>query len=180
MSPRLRKLALTAHVGSSVGWLGAVAAFLVLAIAGLTTDDPEVAGGVYIATDLLTWFVLVPLALASLLTGVVQSLGSPWGLFRHYWVLAKLILTAVATVVLLLQTGGIADLGAQAAEGTLAVGQGGNARASLVLHAAGGFVVLVLTTVLAIYKPPGRTRYGQRKSDDPRSGILISRSARAQ
>jgi hypothetical protein len=36
MTPRLRKFALTAHVTSSVGWLGAVAAFLALAVAGLT------------------------------------------------------------------------------------------------------------------------------------------------
>ena len=37
MSPRLRKFALMAHVTSSVGWTGAVAAFLALGIIGTTT-----------------------------------------------------------------------------------------------------------------------------------------------
>ena len=35
MTPGLRKFALTTHVTSSVGWLGAVGAFLALAIAGV-------------------------------------------------------------------------------------------------------------------------------------------------
>ncbi len=34
MKPALRKLTLTAHVTASVGWLGAVAAYLVPAIVG--------------------------------------------------------------------------------------------------------------------------------------------------
>ena len=46
-------------------------------------------------------FVIVPLAIASLLTGVVQALATPWGLFRHYWVVIKLFLTVFATLVLL-------------------------------------------------------------------------------
>ena len=45
--------------------------------------------------------VLVPLSVASLLSGLVQALGTAWGLFRHYWVLIKLMLTVVATAVLL-------------------------------------------------------------------------------
>jgi hypothetical protein len=53
---------------------------------------------------LTTWIVIVPLSLAALLTGVVQSLGTPWGLFRHRWIVAKLALTVVATVLLLVHT----------------------------------------------------------------------------
>ena len=40
--------------------------------------------GAYLAMDLIGWFVIVPLSLASLLTGLVQALGTTWGLFRHY------------------------------------------------------------------------------------------------
>jgi hypothetical protein len=103
MTPRLRKFALTAHVTSSVGWLGAVAAFLALAVASLTSQDAQMVRAAYLAMELTAWFVIVPLAFASLLTGLVQSLGTKWGLFRHYWVLAKLLLTVLATIVLLLQ-----------------------------------------------------------------------------
>lgn len=104
MSPGIRKLALTVHVTTSAGWLGAVAAFLALAIAGLTSQDAQMVRAAYLAMALTTWFVIVPLSLAALLSGLVQSLGTTWDLFRHYWVLVKLLLTIIATAVLLLKT----------------------------------------------------------------------------
>src|SRR5215212_10054849 len=102
MAPRLRKFALTAHVTSSVGWLGAVAGFLALAIAGLTSQDAQTVRAAYLAMELIGWFVLVPLSLVSLLTGLVQALGTAWGLFRHYWILVKLLINVFAAIILLL------------------------------------------------------------------------------
>ena len=83
MAPRLRKFALTAHVTSSVGWLGAVAGFLALAVAGLISPDAQTVRAVYLVMDLTAWYVIVPLCLASVLTGLVSSLSTTWGLFRH-------------------------------------------------------------------------------------------------
>src|SRR5881628_3305955 len=83
MAPSLRKFALTAHVTSSVGLLGSIAAFLALAVAGLTSQDAQIVRAAYLAMDLAARFVIVPLAFASLLTGLIQSLGTPWGLFRQ-------------------------------------------------------------------------------------------------
>src|SRR5216683_7304225 len=103
MTSSLRKLVLTAHVTFSVGWLGAVAAFLVFAIAGLTSQDIQIVRSAYLAMDLTARFVIVPLAFASLVSGLIQSLGTPWGLLRHYWVLLKLLLTTFATIVLLMK-----------------------------------------------------------------------------
>src|SRR5216683_7366776 len=103
MTSSLRKLVLTAHVTFSVGWLGAVAAFLVFAIAGLTSQDIQIVRAAYLAMDLTARFVIVPLAFASLLTGLIQALGTPWGLLRHYWVLAKFLLTVFVTIVLLIK-----------------------------------------------------------------------------
>jgi hypothetical protein len=163
VSPRLRKFALTAHVVSSVGWLGAVAAFLVLAVAGLTRDDPEILRGIYVGMALLTWWVIVPLCAASLLTGILQGLGTPWGLLRHYWVLVKLILTVIATVVLAVRLGDIRFLGEQAADAGLTNTGFRDERATMVVHAGGGLLVLLAATILAIFKPPGRTRYGWRR-----------------
>ncbi|MBA3519246.1 MAG: hypothetical protein H0T75_16780, partial [Rhizobiales bacterium] len=97
MTPSLRKFALAAHVTASVGLLGAVAGFLALAVAGLTSKDPQMVRAAYLATELTASFVIVPLCLAALLTGLVQSLGTSWGLFRHYWVLVKLLLTVLVT-----------------------------------------------------------------------------------
>src|SRR5215218_1506571 len=102
MRPRVRKFALAAHVASSVGWLGAVAAFLALAVVGLTSQNAETVRGAYLVMEPTAWFVLVPLAFASLVTGLVQSLGTSWGLFRHYWVLFKLLINVATTIVLLI------------------------------------------------------------------------------
>ena len=54
MSPGYRKVALTAHVTASVGWLGAVAGFLALAIAGLTSHDPQHVRSAYLAMTVST------------------------------------------------------------------------------------------------------------------------------
>ena len=69
MTPTVRKFALTSHVTSSVGWLGAVAGFLALAIAGVASQDSQLVRGAYLAMHLITWFVIVPFRAASLLTG---------------------------------------------------------------------------------------------------------------
>jgi hypothetical protein len=103
MAPRLRKFALTAHVISSVGLLGAIACFLALAVAGLTSKNDQMVRAAYLAMDLIARFVILALAFASLLTGLIQSFGTPWGLFRHWWVLVKLLLTTFATIVLLMK-----------------------------------------------------------------------------
>jgi hypothetical protein len=168
--PRLRKFALTAHVVSSVGWLGAVITVLALAIAGVTSADPQTVRTAYLAMELTAWSALVPLALASLTTGIIQSLGTKWGLLRHYWVLAKLLITVLATVVLLLYTQTLDQLAGVAAQTTLssedlAVLQ----TPSVVLHAGVALLLLLAATTLAIYKPPGLTRYGWRKQLEHRA-----------
>lgn len=164
MSPALRKAALTAHVTSSVGWLGSVTAFLALAVAGLASDDDQTVRAVYVAMEVLGWTVLVPLAVAALATGLAQSLGTPWGLFRHYWVLLKLAMTVLATAVLLLYTTTLTYL-ADAASQPATVGRdvGVLPSASPVLHSGAALIVLLVAACLSVYKPRGLTNYGWRK-----------------
>jgi len=162
LPPRLRRLLLTAHIAVSVGTMGAVAGFLALATVGTATRDGALAAAVYPAMRLVTWAVIVPLVVASLLTGIVQALGTRWGLFRHYWVLIKLALTVLVAVVLLLQLSAIDYLADAASRGLLNGSAFASIRASLVVHATGGLVVLLAATLLSVYKPPGLTRYGQR------------------
>ena len=163
MTPRLRKLALTAHVSASVGWFGALAGFLAHAVASLISQDAQMVRAADLAMGLIAWFVILPLCLASLITGLVQALGTPWGLFRNYWVLAKLLLTVLATVVLLLKLGPISYLAGVAAETTLFSANLTGLRISLMAHAGGGLLVLLAVVTLAVYKPQGLTRYGVRK-----------------
>jgi hypothetical protein len=162
MNPSLRKFTLTAHITSSVGLLGAVAGFLALAVAGLTSQDAKMVRAAYLAMEVTAWFVIIPLTFASLLTGIVQSLGTTWGLFRHYWVLAKLLLTLLVSVVLLLQIELIGYMANAAAETTLSGADVRAARLSLMAHAGGGLLVLLVPAALSVYKPRGRTRYGER------------------
>src|SRR5437870_6493265 len=102
MAPAVRQFVLTVHLTSSLGWLGAVVAYIAVGVTAATSQDAQTVRGAWIAMELSGWFVIVPLALAALLTGLVTSVGTPWGLFRHYWVLISLALTILATVILLL------------------------------------------------------------------------------
>lgn len=162
MTSGLRKFALTAHVTASVGWLGAVAGFLALAVAGLTSHDVQMVRAAYLATESITWSVIVPLALASLLTGLVVSLGTPWGLFRHYWVLVKFMLTMLATVLLLLHTRPIGTLAAAARESGWSSVDVGRLQIQLVGDASAALFALLVNVTLSIYKPSGMTAYGRR------------------
>jgi hypothetical protein len=172
MPPGLRKFALAAHVVSSVGSLGAVAVFLVLAVAGLNLADASVVRAAYLAMELIAWVAILPLVVAALLTGLVQSLGTTWGLFRHYWVLIKLLLTILTLVVLMLQLEGIGTV-ADAAATSLSGADLRGARISLVVHAAGGLLVLLAAAVLSVYKPRGLTRYGWRKQHAARASSPV-------
>lgn len=158
---KLVRCDITAHVVSSVGWLGAVAVFLALAVVGFTSEDAQVVRAVYLAAEPIAWFVIVPLAFASLLTGIVQSLGTSWGLLRHYWVVIKLLIAVAATVILLAYTqtvGSFADLAAEPSADLVEL-----RTPSFVLHSGAALLLLVIATVLAVYKPRGMTGYGQRR-----------------
>lgn len=173
MPPVARKLALAAHLTFSVGWIGAVVAYLALGLSAVRSQNAQTVRGAWIAMELTGWYVIVPLALASLLTGLVMALGSKWGLFRYYWVLFAFVLTIFATVVLLLHMPTVssqADV-ARTASGATLDGLGGD-----LFHPGFGLVVLLGIQVLNIYKPPGMTRYGWRKLNQQRRKQAADRS----
>jgi hypothetical protein len=159
MAPGLRKLMLTVHLSASVGWTGAVVAYLALGVAAATSRDAEMVRAAWVAMELTGWSAIVPLALAALVTGLVMSLGTPWGLFRHYWVVISLALTLLCTVVLLLHMPDVTATAAvaRAAGDTDLATLGGD-----LLHPGMGLVVLLGITVLNVYKPRGLTPYGWR------------------
>lgn len=165
MRPGLRKLVLTAHVAVSVGWLGAAAGVLALGIAGLVAEEARAVSAAYLGTEVIWRFVIVPLSLAALATGLIQALGTQWGLFRHYWVLTKFVLTSSAVVLLLLHTSSLLPaLVAAATDPSSSVDSSGAhhggmpPRVHLVVAAGGTLLLLLVTTTLSVYKPWGRTR----------------------
>jgi hypothetical protein len=165
MTPSLRKFALAAHITLAVGWVGAAAGYIALDVAAATSQEAQTLRAAYLAMELIAWYVIVPLALASLLTGLVMSLGTKWGLFRHYWVLISLLLTVIATVVLLQETQTISYFADIAADPTTS-SDDLRALGSTLVHSVGGTVVLLVILVLNVYKPRGMTRYGWRKQQE--------------
>jgi len=163
MTPSARKVVLTAHITSSVGWLGAVLGFLALALTGLASRDEHVVRGVYVSMNVMTWWAIVPLSLLSFATGLVASLGTLWGLARHYWVLVKFGLTVVATPLLILHTRPIGWMARAALSTEPIAPELMHLRAQFVFDAAAATVVLLVATVLSVYKPRGLTTFG---SDD--------------
>ena len=169
MKPLLRKFVRTAHIIFTVGWLGAVAAFLALAIVGLTSQDMQMVRADYLAMEVITRYVIVPLSLIPLLvTGPLLSLGTPWGLFRHYWIIVKLVINILSTLILFVHLQPISYLSRVAAEGTLSNADRG-AQIQLVVAAGAGLLALLVATGLAVYKPRGITPYGWRKQYEERT-----------
>lgn len=162
MSPSLRRLVLTLHVATSVGWLGAVVAYLALDIAAAGAEAGT-ARAAYVGMGLIVTYAIVPLALASVTVGIVNALGTAWGLARHYWVLVKFLMTLVATAVLLVEAPKVRAMAGAAASGT-----DPHALPGSLPHSVGGLVVLLLATVLSVYKPRGVTRYGWRRQQADR------------
>jgi hypothetical protein len=175
MTPALRRLTFTAHVTSSVGWVGAVVVFLALAVVGVTSDDELTVRGAYLVMAPAAWFVLVPLAHASLLSGIVLSLATTWGLVRHYWVVLKLLITAFSTVILLIYMGTFRQMAGVAADPVVELGLVRNP--SPLVHAVLALILLLVATVLGIYKPFGMTPYGRRKQEqgEPVSSATVAR-----
>ena len=157
-----RKLILTIHIVLSVGLMGAVAVFLFLAVFGLISPASETQRAVYQTMNLLTLRFILPIAFISLLIGIYQSLISPWGLLRHNWVVAKLAINVVTILVLLMQLDSIRQLAISAALNTLSASDVGS-QMRVIVHSAGGLVVLLAATMLSVYKPRGMTRYGSSK-----------------
>ena len=168
MAPSLRKFVLTAHVTVSVGWLGSVVAYIALAIAGLASRDAQMVRAAYLSLEVIGWFVIVPFSLATVLTGLVQSLGTEWGLFRHYWIAVKFVLTVVATLILLRHMQVVSGMARLAADTTWSIADSHPQRVAMLVHAVGGLLVLLTATVLSVYKPWGLTSHGKRKQQERR------------
>jgi hypothetical protein len=174
MPARVRRFMLTIHVTASVGWLGAITAYIALNVPVLISTEPQTVRAAYLMMEPVAVYAIVPLAVTSLITGIVQALGTPWGLFRHYWVLISLVLTAFATLVLIGHLSEIQAMAATAGDPTADL----RTRGGDLFHSVGGLIVLLIPLWLNMYKPRGLTRYGwrqqQRAKPAPRPAAEIA------
>lgn len=166
MRPPWRKLVLAVHLTVSIGWIGGVLVYLALGQLAVRSKDDQTVRAAWIAMEASGWYVLVPLAVATVVTGLVMSLGTKWGLFRHYWVLISFLLTCFAATILVLHmptVSSAADV-ARNADATQLRDLGGD-----LFHPTIGLIVLLAVLVLNVYKPAGMTRYGWRRQQATRA-----------
>ncbi len=166
MKPVVRKLALSVHLTLSVGWIGAVVVYLALGVTAVRSDDVDTIRSAWTAMEVAGWYAIVPLALGSVVTGLVMALGTKWGLFRYYWVSISFFLTIFCAVVLILHMPDVtaaADL-AQRSNPAALEELGGDLG-----HPGIGLGILLVIQALNIYKPPGLTRHGWRKQQGERA-----------
>ena len=167
MNRGLRKFVLTVHITFAVSWLGSVASFFALAVVGVNSRDAQTVRSTYLAMDLITRFVIFPLSFAPLITGPILSICTPWGLFRHYWIIAKLTITILSTLILLVHIRPISYLSVQATQGTLSNADH-QVQIQMIVASGTALVALIVATGLGVYKPKGMTPYGWRKQYEER------------
>jgi hypothetical protein len=136
---------------------------------GVAAQNVETVRAAWIATELTGWFVIVPLAISALITGILLSVATTWGLMRHYWVVASLALTALSLGVVLLHMRAVCVMAEAVRSSDVAdvLQLGGE-----VIHPTLGLVVLTVVTTLNVHKPRGLTPYGTRKQAEVRAGSV--------
>ena len=150
LTPRWRKVVLTSHVVTAVGLLGVDLVLLTFGIAGMAGYDP---GVVYPAMGFVGLAVFAPLSIVMWLVGVWNAWGTRWGLLRHWWVTVKLVIASALVVLVLVALR--PNLLAALHEGaSLPQRQ----RASLMAAPIVSSTLLLISTVLSVYKPWGRVR----------------------
>ncbi|GIP40677.1 hypothetical protein J31TS4_39570 [Paenibacillus sp. J31TS4] len=156
------------HVLSVVCWLGGAMVMLLL---GLYMQKAENGEQLYYTLENMHLIDVVFVrytALLALFTGIVLSVWTNWGLFKHYWILIKLILT-VALIAF-----GIKYMGAWLSqivriaqqERSLALSDTAflNASYSLIGGAAANIVSLIFMTAISYIKPFGKINKRASKS----------------
>lgn len=166
LSRSFRKILFVAHIIFSIGWFGAVAAFVVLNVCALKSQDIQVIRSAYIAMDLLGWYLILPFCFGSLLIGLTQALFTSWGLFKHYWIAAKFFLAVGCTILLLVHMQSISK-GAMLASMTLfSITELQDIGIMLRTKSILALLVLLAITTISVYKPWGKIQFGRRNDKE--------------
>ncbi len=161
LPPPWRKPLLTVHVVASVGLVGTALVLAALGISGVRGADPRT---IYPAAYLVEGWLVAPLAIVALGTGVLQAALSPWGLVKYWWVTIKLTTTAgfagVALFVLLPRLEASAEAATGPAAQTFTIAE----RLPLAIAPTVAVTLLVFNVVLAVYKPGWRVRVRPKRA----------------
>ncbi|WP_433463238.1 hypothetical protein [Spirillospora sp. CA-128828] len=155
---RARRVWLTLHVGISVGWLGLALAMTTLAVAGATAEDRAVRHGAYELMHVFDLAIVIPSMVMAIITGLVVSLGTPWGVIKHWWVLLKLVIALVIPVMAIVQSTWIKELQTRTADPAADPGGTG---LTLILCILLYTALLWTAVILSVFKPGKKTRWAR-------------------
>ena len=173
LAPRTRKVWLILHIGVSAGWLGVALTMTALAITGSVASSHSVRHGAYELLEIVDLAAAIPSMALSIITGLVISLGTKWGLVRWWWVITKFAISLTIPVLAGSLESSLADeLALRTADPG---GRPGGAGIALTACLAGFTVALWAATILSVLKPWPRTRWG--RAADERERAIRPRSA---
>jgi hypothetical protein len=164
---RARQAVLTVHLISSLGWIGADLGLLVLAITASANGTPRVGQGACVALAFLATWITAPVSVIALISGVLLSMATKWGVFRYTWVVVSLVLNALMVLLVVFALGPLyrgAEHLVLAAPATSPVADIlGGRRFELMAPPCVAFVVLTGVTIINVYKPWGRFGWPRRR-----------------
>lgn len=158
LSPRARKATLVVHIGAAVAWLGVDLVLGVLVLHTVVSDDTAVVAVAYQAIELFAVWTLLPLGLLTLLSGIVLGRGTRWGVLRYKWVVVKLVIAVLLTVLVPVGLQPTVETAAEYGSALLAGEPTGDAPTNLYFPPIVSPIALIAALVLAVYKPWGRVR----------------------
>lgn len=92
----------------------------------------------------------------------MQAYFTPWGLTKHYWIVVKLALTILATLVLIGHTKELSaavNLSTQSMSNRFIL-----VDKPFIVHSVGGLIVLIVISTISVYKPWGKTSFAKSNS----------------
>lgn len=160
LSRRTRRTLVLLHVLASMSWIGVDLVIGVLSFTGLTTDDPRTMATAYGGLALFAVPLLLVLGLLTLATGALLGLGTRFGLLRYWWVVVKLVISVVLTVLVLVALRPTLDVAAvetATVDPTLA-DRLTDVRFNMIFPPLVSTTALVVAAWLGVFKPSGPTR----------------------
>jgi hypothetical protein len=174
LPPAVRKAMLVVHIVMGIGWMGVDIALLVLLLTARTTADPLLVVSGFTSVRTIVPATVPPLSLGILLTGTFLGVGTRWGLLRYWWVVGKLLLSLVMTVLVFvalvpavtrISTGLASGVSAESVRASL-----GALPTMLLFPPIVSFLMLGVAAILSIYKPWSRTPWADDSHGEPLAG----------
>jgi hypothetical protein len=165
LPPVARKAVMVLHAICGIGWMGVDIAVFVLLMTARTTNDPALAISGFNAIRMIVPIAVPPLSLGILVTGLMLGLGTRWGLLRYWWVLIKLILSLIMTVLVFVSlvpgVTSIAVLSATNLSANAVRASLGSLPNQLMFPPIVSFLMLGVAAVLSIFRPWRRTPWSR-------------------